>query len=173
MAFDSTTNMQGLTDSAAILQCQNNFAAIAELNPDTNNPKYLGNIISSPATGYIGQMISDNGINVATNTSGLTNIQSITLTPGVWLVSAGGQLDNIATQTGGSIYLFVKSVNSATLGMDFIFEEYSAGKGQSYCFIPRVVVIAAADPDKTIVVKAQSETAAGSCWAFITAVRIA
>lgn len=130
---------------------------------------------TTPTTGQIGETITANngGAAVATNTSTTTNIVSITLTAGVWYVTGGLWDDNVITQTGSNGYLYTKSVLIGSIGQDEFTARRAVTQSSGYSFPGRVVVVAAADADKTITLKSLSVTAAGSTFGYVTAVRIA
>lgn len=128
---------------------------------------------TTPAAGNIGEMISAQNSNVATNTSTFTTISTITLTAGVWSVAAGAYNDNVATQTGADFILNVKGATGSVVPTDNILTRRAAAQTDNISFIPRVVVVAPADATKTVVLQARSVAAAGAVFGYVTAIRIA
>lgn len=126
-------------------------------------------------TGIIGEFLQTSTTPgaVATNTTTYTTVSTLTLTTGTWLISASILSDSVATQTGFFTQLFVKGSNGNAAGYDTIYTTTNAIAGsQTLTFASRVVTVASGDADKTIVVKGKSQTAAGSCYGYITGVRI-
>jgi hypothetical protein len=129
---------------------------------------------SAPSTGFVGEFLEASGNDVTTNTSAETTIATLTLTTGVWSVSAASNSRAAATQTGAVHFLTVKGSYSGANGVDLIqFNGQIAGSAHIANFATRRVVIAAGDANKTVVVAQRSATAAGLGCAHITAIRIA
>lgn len=105
-------------------------------------------------------------------TAGVTSIVALTLTVGVWSVSADVQGDNNVTQTGADYYLYVKGVNDATQGVGYLYTRSAAAEAHPVSFSARVVTIVAANADKTIELKGQSITANKGVYGYISAIRI-
>jgi hypothetical protein len=166
---------------------ENKFSATSGHNHDGSNSMIVvvstGDIVANrilgttngvtPVAGYIGQILSGQCTTTATNTSSNTDLVTLTLTTGVWLVSANGQSDNTATQTGFEVSLVIKGTGGVTIGIDQLDPRYPAAQSATFTFANRVVVVAASDGDKTVVVQGKSVTASGSMEAYISAVRIA
>ena len=135
---------------------------------------FTGNVAgTSIGAGIVGEMITGSGSNVTTNTSTYTTIATATLTTGVWLVSGTIYADNVATQTGADAALAIKGTTGSTLAVDLLLSRQAAAQASNLTFAARVVVIASGDSDKTVAVRAKSVTAAGACYGYVTAVRIA
>jgi trimeric autotransporter adhesin len=129
---------------------------------------------TTPTAGNVGEMISaHSSVGVTTNTSTNTVITSITLTTGVWMISGNCQNDNVVTQTGDNAYLYFENTNTNTEGFDYLLSRGVAGGASNLVFPPRVVVVASGDSNKTVAIQAKSQTAAGSDFASVFAIRIA
>ena len=130
-----------------------------------------GNAIAS---GYVGEYLTASGVDVATNTGGNTAIASLTLTTGVWSVSATSESRAAATQTGAVHTLEIKGTPGTTKGKDYItVSGQPATASHMITFATCVVVIASGDSNKTVRTLQTSVTAAGLGCSYITAVRIA
>lgn len=124
--------------------------------------------------GFAGEKLSATGTDVATNTSGLTTIATLTLTVGVWSVSACSNSRAAASQTGAVHTLKVKGTGGTTDGKDKLqCPGQPAGSAHSVTFATQRVTIASGDADKTVLVQQQSYTAAGLGCAHIEAICIA
>jgi len=128
---------------------------------------------STPAAGYIGEMLSGQCGPTTTNTSGYTDLVTLTLTAGIWLVSMCGQTDNVGSQTGFDTTFIVSGTGGTTQGVDVFYVRHTAGQGHSFAFAPRRIVIATGTADKTVVLQGKSVTAAGLMTGYVTAIRIA
>ena len=123
--------------------------------------------------GYVGETKTNAVSSIATNTSTWTTINSITLTEGKWLITAGSYSDNQATQTGTSHLFWVKGIQQLSqYGADQITIHTGAGL-ETFAAFTQVATILSADVDKTVKIRQLSYTAAGMGYANITAVRIA
>jgi len=128
---------------------------------------------STPAAGYIGEMLSGQCGSTTTNTSGYTDLVTLTLTAGIWLVSMCGQSDNVASETGFDAAFIVSGTGGTTQGVDAFYVRHAACQGHSFAFAPRRIVIATGTADKTVVLQGKSVTAAGLMTGYVTAIRIA
>lgn len=111
-------------------------------------------------------------VNISTNTSTYTEIGSLLLTDGVWLVSATMVSDNRANQTGFLTKLQILGVLGSTWGDDYIPGNNAAGSYSCATFTQRRVVVSPSTSDKSIKIFGISVGADGYGRAKINALRI-
>jgi hypothetical protein len=129
-----------------------------------------GNAIAS---GYVGEQLSQVNTGAAVVTTGYTTVSTLTLTNGIWLVSAAATQNGGGSITGMNARLVQKGVAGATASSDLMQAAASAGAGPAATFPSRIVNIAPGDATKTVAVDIQSVGANTNANATIIAVRIA
>lgn len=127
----------------------------------------------APGAGQIGEVqdAQSSGF-VTTNTSTQTLIASKILPVGVWNYIIVTVSDNNVTQTGYDALVYLKGTNSGEVPKTTAYTRYFAG-GTGFLSFVGQIVIATADADKTLSVKAIHSVAAGTVAAYIFAVRAA
>lgn len=170
-ASDSTTYGDGNIPAGAVFTGRVFSTSAGTGGGNGSSTPLLGDSTgATPATGYVGEMLSHYQAGSAT-TGSAADINTLTLTPGTWEVSASLYHDNNGGVSGANIWLYAKGANSGNGGQDFLLTR-SVPAG-SYSFNPRIVTIAAGDADKTIKLKAQAVGASGDYYSYISAIRTA
>ena len=106
-----------------------------------------------------------------------TDLVSLTLTTGVWLVSATSFSDGNTGVIGSQAKLYVKGSNSNIRAVDSLsaYDDGATGvrMATSLTFAPRVVVIASGDANKNILVRSYTVAGTSGFSGYISATRIA
>jgi hypothetical protein len=124
--------------------------------------------------GMIGEILEVQSSNASVTTGSYAQVVSLTLTAGVWSVSGTHEMDGTASCTGISSKFYTKGVAGSVRAKDFMFlAELPAGSSAVATFLPRIVVIASTDSDKTVSLYAQSRGATSKVWGALSAIRIA
>jgi hypothetical protein len=124
--------------------------------------------------GMIGEILEVQSSNASVTTASYAQVVSLTLTAGVWSVSGTNETDGTASCTGISSKFYTKGVAGSVRAKDFIYlAVLPASSSAAATFLPRVVVIASTDSDKTVSLYAQSIGATSKVWGALSAIRIA
>ena len=130
---------------------------------------------TSIAAGYVGESLTASAGTTFIGTTE-TDLVSLTLTTGVWLVSATSFSDGNTGVIGSQAKLYVKGSNSNIRAVDSLsaYDDGATGvrMATSLTFAPRVVVIASGDANKNILVRSYTVAGTGGFSGYISAARI-
>lgn len=124
--------------------------------------------------GYIGETLETTAANYTP--PDLVNFYSgatLTLTTGVWLVSASGFVSGASGFTGIEARLNIKGAGIYTDGKTNIKQECPTAQYATATFAPQAVVVASGDANKTVVFETRLRGAISPVDIYMVAVRIA
>jgi hypothetical protein len=125
---------------------------------------------SAVSAGYIGETLTDSDSGTTINTSSYTDICTVTLTPGRWLVYS--QCGSTGASQTGIIANLVTLGTTGTYGTTNLEQDCAAGGPTSVAFQAQVLDVVSGTATKTVILQMKSKTANGSGRGSITALRI-
>jgi hypothetical protein len=125
---------------------------------------------SAVSAGYVGETLTDVDTGTTINTSSYTDVCTVTLTPGRWLVYA--QCGSTGASQTGIIGNLVTLGTSGSYGTTNLEQDVAAAGPSSVAFQAQVLDVVTGTATKTVVLQMKSKTANGSGRGSITALRI-